>query len=77
MAVPNYRAGSIIEVRVGGQRWRVLVDCRDEDIKNGMPGWDGTLVGPDDKPLTPDEDPEEGFGCVWGYDAQIARVIRY
>lgn len=67
-----YKIGDIISYNAfGGLKRTVLVEDREDEIKNGRPGFSGKLVGSDHKPL-PEKD---GMG-VWGYDSQIVRVIR-
>lgn len=59
-----YDVGSIIFYDAfGGTCRKVRVTLRDENIKNGRPGFDGVIVGGPDEGLT-----------VWGYDDQITRV---
>jgi hypothetical protein len=63
----DYRVGSIIEYTpFGGGLRRVNVTSVDMDIKNRRPGFAGTTMGGD----------EDGL-LVWGYDAQVSRVVRY
>lgn len=58
----NYTIGSIIEYRSTlGELRMVEVTDRDENVKNGRPGFEG--------------DTRDGEG-VWGYDSQITRVVR-
>jgi len=63
----DYAIGDIIEYRThGGGTRRVLVDEKDADIKNGYPGFGGTIV--------------DGIGGttgdgVWGYDDQIVTIV--
>lgn len=59
----GFGVGSIIEYgSFGGDTRRVEVTYVDHDIKNGRPGFDGTIVGSDD-------------GDVWGYCSQVTRVV--
>ena len=59
---PAYGPGDTIEYRTfSGRSRRVVVEFRDDDIKDGQPGFDGLEVGT-----------QEG---VWGYDDQVVRVI--
>jgi|TARA_Y100000034_G_scaffold126338_1_gene177405 hypothetical protein len=69
-----YRIGSVIEYQTfGGTTRTVLVEEREDDIKNGRPGFDGKLL-----PYHLDEDVEPELGkMVWGYDNQITKVIKY
>ena len=62
-----YRIGSIIEyeLRGDGTIRTVLVQDKDDDIKNGRPGFDGLLL------------PENKGRQVWGYDYQITKIIKY
>lgn len=66
MARHEYEVGNTIEYRdfSGGKRV-VLVEGREEDVKNGRSGFDGVVV----------EGPEKDE-FVWGYDSQITRVIK-
>ena len=61
----DYGEGSIIEYRnFGDELVRVRVERREDDIKNGRPGFDGTGIG-------------LAFGLrVWGYDDQITQVVK-
>lgn len=62
----HYEIGDTIVYRAfGGERRVVRVDDKDPDIKNGRPGFDGTIV--------------EGANIgqtVWGYDDQIVSTRR-
>jgi hypothetical protein len=59
----NYRAGSIIKYRnSGGEVRRVTVESKEDDIKNGRPGFDGQV--------------RVGEWC-WGYDDQIVEVVQF
>ncbi len=62
----NYKVGDVIEYRTfcGGTR-TVQVTSKDDDIKNGRPGFSG-------KNLTTDPDASPN---VWGYDYQIVAVL--
>ena len=61
----EYTYGDIVVYRSGAIR-HVLVDEIEEDIKNGRPGFGGTVVN---------DGPEKGVS-VWGYDSQIERVFK-
>jgi len=64
----DYNIGDTIAYTpFGGGERIVLVDEKEDDIKNGMPGFGGRLVGGDASMA--------GFGDVWGYDHQITRVV--
>lgn len=57
----NYRIGdTVVYSNNLGQRLRVVVDDKQDDIKNGSPGFSGVTT-------TGDE--------VWGYDDQIISII--
>lgn len=76
-----YRIGSVIEYQTfGGTTRTVLVEEKEDDIKNGRPGFDGKLLPFSELELL-DEDADDsavGFGRqVWGYDNQITKVIKY
>lgn len=63
----QYNIGSVIVYRsFGGSRRTVKVENMEDDIKNGRPGFDGTLI-------VNGEETDEG---VWGYDSQIERVVK-
>ena len=63
----DYKIGDIIEYRnFGGEILKVLVDEKEEDIKNGESGFSGDIINCED-------DDEKG---VWGYDSQIIGVIK-
>ena len=73
----TYDVGDVIEYQllVGGLRW-VLVEEKEPDIKNGQPGFCGSVV------LETSEykvaDLENEIGCevgVWGYDDRVLRVV--
>lgn len=59
----NYRVGSIIKYRAfDGVVRKVLVEAKEEDIKNGRPGFDG----------------QSSYGeWCWGYDDQIISVVKF
>jgi hypothetical protein len=60
----RYEVGSVIEYETFGGGLRVVrVEVVEANIKNGLPGFDGTVV----------EGPDRGMS-VWGYDDQIVRV---
>lgn len=59
-----YEVGDTITHETGGGRRTVTVDAKYDDVKNGRPGFDGTIVR-----STVDGD-EPGQLC-WGYDEQI------
>jgi len=63
-----YEAGDVIEYRTfgGGPTRRVLVEYREDNIKNGEPGFSGTAI----------EGGADVGSSVWGYDDQITRVVR-
>lgn len=60
----EYNVGDTITYRAFGGVLRVVrVEEKDPDIKNGQPGFDGTVI----------EGPDAGMS-VWGYDDQIEIV---
>jgi hypothetical protein len=62
----DYKVGDeIVYETFLGNRRRVLVTDREDDIKNGRPGFDGVI-------RSGGEAGEE----VWGYDDQIISVAR-
>lgn len=61
----KYNVGDVIRYQPFGGGWRdVLVDEKDDDIKNGRSGFGGRIVS----------GPDTGMG-VWGYDYQIVKVL--
>ncbi len=65
MTTTQYAPGDTILVDRGPEgEVAVKVKYREADIKNGVPGWEGKIVGDDSI-----------FGGVWGYDTQIIRVL--
>lgn len=65
--VPAYEVGDVIEYQTfgGGSIRRVLVEDREDNIKNGCPGFGGICV----------EGGADVGMSVWGYDDQIIRVV--
>lgn len=62
----GFGPGSIIEYGAFGGEYRtVRVETVDFDIKNGRPGFDGTLPNDGDGP-------DEG---VWGYCDQVTYIL--
>lgn len=63
----NYEVGDTIIVSMASWGCKddriVLVDEHEQDIKNGRPGFGGTVI----------EGPETGM-TVWGYDTQVTGV---
>ena len=58
----DYSVGdTIVYYTFGGLYRTVVVTYRDEDIKNGHPGFDGVMVDTGED--------------VWGYDDQIVEVL--
>lgn len=63
----DYRENSIIEYSpFGGGTRRVRVTNVEDEVKNGMPGFDGDLL-----------DGEIVVGQVWGYSDQVTRVVTF
>ena len=59
----NYRKGSTIMYHAfGGEVRKVVVESKEDDIKNGRPGFDGQDL--------------DG-GRWWGYDDQIIKVLKF
>ena len=57
----DYEVGDIITYATfGGTERTVEVTLKEDDIKNGRPGFDGKIIGTD--------------MLVWGYDDQIVRL---
>mgnify|MGYP003630194765 FL=1 len=66
----DYTIGSTITYNLwGGDTRTVKVTHKDEDIKNGDPGFDGTVVGTGKNGRRPE--------TVWGYDNQICKVDKF
>lgn len=65
----DYKVGDVIAQQAfgGGVRY-VLVEMKEEDVKNGRPGFVGILVDSDGTPIKAE------YG-VWGYDSQIVKVL--
>lgn len=65
---PAYKAGDVIEYQTfgGGNIRRVLVEYREDNIKNCRPGFSGTAI----------EGGADADMSVWGYDDQIISVVR-
>lgn len=63
----EYREGSVITYDAfGGLPRVVFVETKEADVKNGRPGFSGTVT----------EGVEAGSSC-WGYDNQITAVNVY
>lgn len=59
--------GDVIEYAAfGGEKRIVRIEHLEEDVKNGLPGFDGVQI---DMPIGDD-------WKVWGYCDQILRIIR-
>lgn len=66
----GFGPGSIIEYTAfGGLARRVKVTEVEHDVKNGRPGFSGTLVEPADEF-------EAEHGGVWGYCSQVTRIVQ-
>lgn len=73
----DYNIGDIIEYTAfGGERRRVVVTAKLDDVKNDRPGFDGTQI-PLNCSSPWDLAQEVWADCpgVWGYDDQITRVV--
>lgn len=68
-----YDVGDVVVQRQGSQTRFVLVRTKEEDIKNGRPGFDG--VETDAQGNVVQDDPE--FSGVWGYDDQVIRIVKH
>jgi len=63
MTIP-YKPGDYVAYSTfSGEKRVCLVTERYPDVKNGIPGFDGIITGPD------------GDVGVWGYDSQIRKVL--
>ncbi len=61
----QYNVGDIINYATWTREVRkVLVIVKEDDIKNGKPGFSGLELGADDIPISPGRE-------VWGYNDQI------
>jgi hypothetical protein len=68
MAKVNYAEGDVIQYRtLDGSVRTVLVEAKDDDIKNGRPGFAGAQMT---NGVVRGE-----LGC-WGYDDQVIRVVQ-
>ena len=65
----DYKVGDVIAQQAfgGGVRY-VLVEMKEEDVKNGRSGFVGILVDSDGTSIKAE------YG-VWGYDSQIVKVL--
>jgi hypothetical protein len=64
----DYNVGDVITYSpFGGGMRTVKVTAKEADIKNGEPGFDGTII---------DGHPDDVGMSVWGYDRQILIVQR-
>lgn len=65
----NYSVGNTIKYQTFCIYHRVVrVTAKEDDIKNGKPGFDGVLISSDN--------PSDTVGSsVWGYDSQIVEVV--
>jgi hypothetical protein len=60
----DYNVGDTIEYSpFGGGTRQVIVKTKEDDVKNGQPGFDGVL--------------SDGSMAVWGYDHQITRIVTH
>jgi hypothetical protein len=74
----KYNVGDIVHYQTFGciETRRVMVTSKDDDIKNGRPGFDGFVIRPGetyDIQWDLDEDSLQRR-LVWGYDDQIIAV---
>lgn len=67
----DYKAGDVVVQECGGTTRYVLVTELRRPVKNGLPGFYGTVVTESGEPLSSCDWPE-----VWGYDYEVVRVIR-
>ena len=69
----RYKIGDVVEQRIcEGMTRFVLVQSRENDIKNGRPGFSG--VGCDaEGNLDP---PDPLFDGYWGYDYEVVKVVK-
>jgi len=66
----EYCVGSTLTYLTWGNTPRqVTIDLRMNDIKNGKPGFEGTVIGSGNDGFAPE--------TVWGYDNQIVRIEEY
>jgi hypothetical protein len=70
MSKLDYRVGSIISYRSGGEIRRIRVERKEADIKNGEPGFTGVQLDRHGKPMKGIL-ADEPVRRVWGYDEQI------
>jgi len=64
----KYEIGDMIVYSAfGGEKRTIIVDEKEEDIKNGRPGFGGIIIS--------SSEPSDKTGqSVWGYDSQIIEV---
>ena len=73
-----YRIGSIIEYQTfTGAARIVLVEEKDDDIKNGRAGFGGILEPSHMKNAELRAERPDWWAGVWGYDSQITKVLKY
>lgn len=61
----NYSEGDVvIQATFGGGMRRVRIEYREDDVKNGYPGFVGDILDGNDAVI----------GQAWGYDDQIVGV---
>jgi hypothetical protein len=62
----DFEIGDVIEYRTfGGDLRIIIVEGKDDDVKNGRPGFDGRLVN----------EKSGQSGGVWGYTEDITRIV--
>jgi hypothetical protein len=70
--IVRYHPGDELLVDSLGEQWVVRVDARHEDLKDGRPGWTGSLVEVRGQRLY-----GHSLGAgVWGYDDDVLDVLR-
>lgn len=73
----SYKINSIIQYRTLGGGIRVVkVTDKDDDIKNGKPGFDAIELDPRTKKPKPSPVRGDKYAFVWGYDEDIEKVIK-
>jgi hypothetical protein len=68
----RYAVGDVVEQETVIGNRLIRVTNREQDIKNGFPGFDGALVDEDGTELY---DGDRYMTAVWGYDHLIVRVV--
>lgn len=66
----SYKVGSTIRYQSGGEVRTVRVETKEQDVKNGSPGFTGVQLDASGEPMKGNL-LDEPVRRVWGYDEQI------